>query len=105
MLTLPPFDIINHLKSDMRNLLNIWTCKPSQIKKVVNYKVLDLFKLYSFDIKFILILSHMKKVMNFLDKIAYHWQFKPRPSNDCWFAASTGSSAKPISASQVANRQ
>jgi hypothetical protein len=50
--------IISNLIREL--ILSIWTCQPSQIKKVVNYKVLDPFKLYGFDIKFILLRSKMK---------------------------------------------
>jgi hypothetical protein len=34
-------------------------------EKVANYKVLDLFKIYNFDIKFVLIQLCLKKIMKF----------------------------------------
>jgi len=37
-------------------------------ESVVNYKILDLIKLYNFDIKFVFIRNHMKKLWNFLSK-------------------------------------
>jgi len=37
-------------------------------ESVVNYKILDLMKLYNFDIKFVFIRNHMKKLWNFLSK-------------------------------------
>ena len=37
-------------------------------ESVVNYKILDLIKLYNFDIKFVFIRNHMKTLWNFLSK-------------------------------------
>ena len=48
----------------IRELIIIfWTNTLNE--KVINYKVLDIVILYNFDIKFIFIRDHMKKVMNF----------------------------------------
>jgi hypothetical protein len=42
----------------------IWTPRRWQIEKqIANYRVLDLVKLYNFDIKSIFIRFHLKKVM------------------------------------------
>ena len=68
MFPLSPFDIVNHLKFDQRTDIE-YLHMSSQNQKVVNYKVLDLFELYSFGIKFCLepALSY-KKVMIFFTK-------------------------------------
>ena len=68
MLPLSPFDIVNHLKFDQRTDIE-YLHMSSQNHKVVNYKVLDLFELYSFGIKFCLEpASSYKKVMIFFTK-------------------------------------
>ena len=71
MFPLSSFDIVNHLKFDQRTDIE-YLHMSSQNHKVVNYKVLDLFELYSFGTKFCLEpASSYKKVMNFFYKTAY----------------------------------
>jgi hypothetical protein len=59
---------------------NIWTSKWSQIKKSLDYKVVDLVEYYNFNIKFIFIRHHLRNLWSFL--AAYHCRFKPRTDSD-----------------------
>ena len=71
MFPLSSFDIVNHLKFDQRTDIE-YLHMSSQNHKVVNYKLLDLFELYNFGIKFCLEpASSYKKVMIFFYKTAY----------------------------------
>jgi hypothetical protein len=38
---------------------------PNDYEKVINYRVLDLSKMYNFDIKFVFIQLYLKKFKNF----------------------------------------
>jgi hypothetical protein len=62
MLASSLFDIVNHIKSDLRMHIAYLDLETISNQKVVNHKVLDLFKLYSFDVKFIFIRCHRKKL-------------------------------------------
>jgi len=51
-------------------------------ESVVNYKILDLIKLYNFDIKFVFIRNHIKKLWNFLCKNIYRDGSYHRPPKE-----------------------
>ena len=55
MLTLSPFDIVNHVKYDPRTYIEYFELRKYLKLKSHQHQSLDLFKLYNFDIKFILI--------------------------------------------------
>ena len=67
---------INSTKScgiylDIQTILN---------QKYLNYKVVDVIEYYNFDIKFIFVEHHMKKLWSFF--AAYHCWFKTRSGRD-----------------------
>ena len=63
-------------------------------QKSFNYKVVDLVEYYNFDIKFVFIRRHIRKLWSFL---AYHCRFKPRTDSH---SISVGFSQKPTMMTQ-----
>jgi hypothetical protein len=95
MLPLSLFDIVNHVKSDSRTYIEYLELKIIISKlKLVNYKVLDLFKLYNFD-KIHLNLMLYEKVMIFFVQNGNHCRFKAQTGSDSTMPITTGSSHKP----------
>ena len=95
MLTLSLLQILNHPTFDPRTYIEYLDMQTISNLKVVNYKVLDLFELYIFDIKFILTDLIWKSYDFFcakqpiiggwsqeLDRMNHHCWLKPQTSSD-----------------------